>query len=204
MAVSPEEFEALKQRLDALERRLAEPKVEPRGGEEPPVKIEGEREPPPDVAARYAELGREMGDAKEAIISVIVGCYRYGGADRQFCWYSKSSKIPLEVPVVDCSDEAATGFASIFSSTQRLRLLEAMVGAAQSATQLRAKTGLGSGVLYHHLRELMHAGFVEQRGRGRYALTGEGMKGLITFLHVAADRSRAAAQRRREAEPGTE
>ena len=69
-------------------------------------------------------------------------------------------------------------------------------GWRKSASELRSKTGLGSGALYHHLRGLTHAGFAEKRGRGRYTLTAAGMKGTITFLHVAGERSRKPRRER--------
>jgi DNA-binding transcriptional ArsR family regulator len=195
MAISQEEFEALKQRLDSLERRLdAQRNRQPSDDFEWPVKGD-EGEPPEEGKAFFADLRNRLGDVEKGLVSIIGGVYRFAPG-KNIYWQSRLSNYPLELPLIDCSDEDAAQFASIFSSIQRLRLLEAMVGAAQSASELRSKTGLGSGALYHHLRGLTHAGFAEKRGRGRYTLTAAGMTGIITFLHVASERSRKPRSQR--------
>lgn len=194
MSVSEEQFQALSKRLAALERRLQPARDEAAPDEEFEWPVAGdEGEPPEEGNILFADLRRRMADDENGLISIIGGVYRFAPGKNLY-WQSRVSNHPLRPPLVECCDEDATQFASVFSSTQRLRLLEAMVGAVQVSSELRHKTGLGSGALYHHLRQLMHAGFVEQRGRGRYTLTAEGMKGIITFLHVASERSRKQAQ----------
>jgi DNA-binding transcriptional ArsR family regulator len=189
MPVSRDELQALKDRVDSLEGRLEnQRRREPSDDFEWPVTGD-EGEPPDEGKAFFADLRNRLGDVEKGLVSMIGGVYRFAPG-KNIYWQSRFSNHPLELPLIDCSDEDAAQFASIFSSIQRLRLLEAMVGAVQSASELRSKTGLGSGALYHHLRGLTHAGFVEKRGRGRYTLTAAGMKGIITFLHVAGERNR--------------
>ena len=205
MSVSYDEFQALKGRLEALERRLeaAAPHERPVEGNlryehfEWPVRGD-EEEPPEEGKVFFEDLRRRLGDAENGLVSIIGGVYRFVPG-KNIYWQSRFSNYPLKVPLIDCPEEEAAQFASIFSSVQRRRLMEGMVGAVQSAAELRAKTGLGSGSLYHHLRELIHAGFAEQGGRGRYTLTAAGMTAIITFLHVAGERSRKPRPQSQEA-----
>lgn len=198
MSVSRNKLRELEERVEALEQHLGtEHRAEPSDDFEWPVKGD-DAELPDEDKVFFDHLRKRMGDAEKGLISIIGGVYRFTPG-KNIYWQSRLSNHPLKLPLVDCSDKDATQFASVFSSAQRRRLLEAMVGAVRSAAELRGKTGLGSGALYHHLRALMHAGFAEQRGRGRYTLTTAGMKGIITFLHIAGERSRKPRPEQQEA-----
>ncbi len=195
MKVSPEEFKALRDRVEALERSLrAERATQEMSATDAPDDFEwpvkgDEGERPEEGKVFFADLRNRLGDVQQGLISIIGGVYRFAPGKNLY-WQSRFSNHPLKPPLVDCSEKDAAQFASIFSSVPRRRLMEAMVGAVRSSAELRARTSLGSGALYHHLRALMHAGLAEQRGRGRYTLTAEGMKGIVTFLHVAGERHR--------------
>jgi len=201
MGISKEEFEAVKQRVEALEQRLAKA-PEPAQAQDFEWPVGGdEGEPPEEGKVFFADLRNRLGDAQQGLISIIGGVYRFA-PDKNLYWQSRYANHPLKSPLIEYSNEVATQLASIFSSAQRLRLLEAMVGAVKSSAELRKRTGLGSGALYHHLRGLMHGGFVEQRGRGRYTLTASGMGAIVTFLHLAHQRGPKAPREREEAEAG--
>ncbi len=66
----------------------------------------------------------------------------------------------------------------------RIRILQALFDGAQGSTGLSDATGLKGGNLYHHLRELVHAGYVGDRGRD-YSLTNLGRQMLLTLSCIA-------------------
>jgi len=66
----------------------------------------------------------------------------------------------------------------------RVRILQALFGGVSTSSALSAETGLKGGNLYHHLRGLLHAGYVAQTGEG-YALTSFGRQMLITMAYAA-------------------
>ena len=53
--------------------------------------------------------------------------------------------------------------------------------------RLATQTGLTTGSLYHHLRELMRAGLIHQTGRNRYILTEQGVRVLLVLLALAVE-----------------
>lgn len=63
----------------------------------------------------------------------------------------------------------------------------------QTAAFLGQKTGLSTGSLYHHLRELIHAEAVVQEERNRYALTTAGRNAALLLFTLAA--AAAASQK---------
>lgn len=69
-------------------------------------------------------------------------------------------------------------------SPWRLRLVHALLRGPRSSQQLQEAVGLGSpGQLYHHLKELLAAGIIEQRTRSEYRLAA---RKIVPFLIVLA------------------
>jgi hypothetical protein len=65
----------------------------------------------------------------------------------------------------------------------RLRLLHRVLSGAGTAAELSDDDGLGTtGQLYHHLRQLVAAGWLRSSGRGRYAVPGERVVPLLVIL----------------------
>jgi hypothetical protein len=68
----------------------------------------------------------------------------------------------------------------------RLHLLHRILCGARTVAELGDDEGLGStGQLYHHLRQLVAAGWLEPRGRGRYAVPGSRVVPLLVVLAAA-------------------
>jgi Helix-turn-helix domain len=68
----------------------------------------------------------------------------------------------------------------------RLLLLRRVLGGASSVAELQAHEGLGtSGQLYHHLRQLVGAGWLRATARGHYAVPPERMVPLLAILSAA-------------------
>ncbi|HEY7488404.1 MAG TPA: winged helix-turn-helix domain-containing protein [Streptosporangiaceae bacterium] len=65
----------------------------------------------------------------------------------------------------------------------RLLLLREVVHGARTAAELSAHERLGTtGQLYHHLRQLVSAGWLRTTARGQYAVPGERVIPLLTML----------------------
>jgi DNA-binding transcriptional ArsR family regulator len=65
----------------------------------------------------------------------------------------------------------------------RMRLLRRVLAGAGTAAELADDAELGtSGQLYHHLRQLVSAGWLRSAGRGRYAVPAERVVPLLVIL----------------------
>lgn len=70
----------------------------------------------------------------------------------------------------------------------RVALLQEILRGRRTAHDLSADERFGtSGQLYHHLRQLVAAGWLRQLGRGRYAVPPERVVPLLTIM-MGADR----------------
>lgn len=86
------------------------------------------------------------------------------------------------------TNETAAALGYAVASPQKVALLRALlVQESESAAALGAQTGLTTGSLYHHLRELMRAGLIHQTGRNRYILTEQGVRVLLVLLALAVE-----------------
>ncbi len=68
-------------------------------------------------------------------------------------------------------DDEIVAFASAFTNPGRLKIMRAVARGSRTAAELAEETGLVGGQLYHHLKELVHGGFVLQEERGSYVLS---------------------------------
>jgi len=86
------------------------------------------------------------------------------------------------------TDEAAALLGYALSSPQKVGLLRALLGhPSESAADLGAAAHLSTGSLYHHLRDLMHAGLIAQESRNRYQITPRGQRVLLLLLALASE-----------------
>jgi DNA-binding transcriptional ArsR family regulator len=101
------------------------------------------------------------------------GAIAYGGAidlgkNRKLMWQA-------EKPFPALHDLDAANLIRIFSalaSEARLTLIRALVHGPKTSTQLQITLGVDSpGQLYHHLKELLAVGIVEQHERSEYSLS---------------------------------
>ena len=90
--------------------------------------------------------------------------------------------------IAKTTDEAAALLGYALSSPQKVALLRALLGhESESAASLGATANLSTGSLYHHLRDLMHAGLIGQAGRNQYQITPRGQRVLLILLALAAE-----------------
>ncbi|MCX4487212.1 helix-turn-helix domain-containing protein [Streptomyces anulatus] len=65
----------------------------------------------------------------------------------------------------------------------RLRLIQALAGGRTAVTELVELEGLGTtGQIYHHLRQLVSAGWLETTGRGRYQIPPSRLVPLLVVV----------------------
>jgi DNA-binding transcriptional ArsR family regulator len=72
-------------------------------------------------------------------------------------------------------------------SEARLGLLRALENGPRTTADLLAAVGLDRGQLYHHLRDLLLQGLVEQPERGRYAITRRGAQAFLLSCLLPGD-----------------
>lgn len=90
--------------------------------------------------------------------------------------------------IAKTTDEAAALLGYALSSPQKVSLLRALLRhESESAAALGATTHLSTGSLYHHLRDLMHAGLIAQAGRNQYGITPRGQRVLLLLLALASE-----------------
>jgi DNA-binding transcriptional ArsR family regulator len=81
---------------------------------------------------------------------------------------------------------AAASTLSALAHPVRLLLLREVLGGRHAAAELSEVEGLGtSGQLYHHLRQLVSAGWLRTNGRGQYIVPAERVVPLLVTLTAA-------------------
>lgn len=81
--------------------------------------------------------------------------------------------------------QSAAALAALAHPVRLLLLREILLG-TQTAAQLSEHPGLGtSGQLYHHLRQLVAAGWLRSSARGQYAVPAERIVPLLVTLAAA-------------------
>jgi Helix-turn-helix domain len=78
------------------------------------------------------------------------------------------------------------GTLSALGHPVRLQMLRRVLAGARTAADLGTDEGLGTtGQLYHHLRQLVGAGWLRSTGRGHYSVPGERVVPLLVILSGA-------------------
>ncbi|MFJ7327347.1 ArsR/SmtB family transcription factor [Streptomyces cyaneofuscatus] len=77
----------------------------------------------------------------------------------------------------------AAGALGALGHPVRLRLIQALAGGRTAVTELVELEGLGTtGQIYHHLRQLVSAGWLEATGRGRYRIPPSRLVPLLAVV----------------------
>jgi len=170
---SPEgRLEEVEQRLEALEARLA--KTRPAGA------------PPPDQDDRFWALSGLKDRTGERGAVVFAGALTtQDGAGYEWQHGMLADDLLGELAAA----EDATRFTDVLAALAqpvRLRLLLAVLNGRHTSAELGSIDGSGTtGQLYHHLRQLVAAGWLRSAGRGRYQIPPERVIPLLVALAAA-------------------
>jgi hypothetical protein len=142
-----------------------------------------EQSPPPlvDAGAFWAleELKRRVPEGPGAVL--YTGTVQLPGNERYDWQIGYGTEDLLE-------DDWSThsGTLAALAHPVRLRLLREILGGRHATAELGEIEGLGtSGQLYHHLRQLVSAGWLRVTGRGHYAVPPERVIPLLVTLAAA-------------------
>jgi hypothetical protein len=165
-------------RLDAVEQRLDQLERQARGaGADTPSAPRG-----PDLGQTFWVL-----DALKARLAPGAGAVVLAGVaplptGEQYAWqYGQATGGMLEASWPELSTTIAA-----LGHPVRLRLLQLILTGTRAAADLQSLAGLGTtGQLYHHLRQLMVAGWLIQTARGHYSVPGSRVIPLLVLLLAA-------------------
>lgn len=174
---SPKTKDALKQ-LQAEVRQL-QSLVAGRDGRPPEGDAPDEPPPPAPVTGKVKDA------IKDAAVSYTLQRPALGEGDAPFV----TGLVAVTwAQAARATDEAVALLGYALSSPQKVSLLRALLGRdGESAAALGATTQLSTGSLYHHLRDLMHAGLIRQAGRNQYQISARGQRVLLLLLALAVE-----------------
>lgn len=167
----------LAQRVDELEARVNRLEHQPQPSAEPSPLEAGTD---PDTFWILAGLKARLGARGAVTLAGIVPL----AAGEEYQWqFGRTSDDLLQA---DWSQFSAT-IASL-GHPVRLTLLKMVLAGTRSSAELQAAAELGTtGQFYHHLRQLIAAGWLTQTRRGQYAVPGDRIIALLATL-LAAER----------------
>jgi hypothetical protein len=133
--------------------------------------------PPADLLDRARAA---LGDTDVAVLFAVAG--REDGEP-----VGVAGEVSGRESLLAVSDEQFARLGYAFASPPKAALLRALVlGGPQSAARLGPQAGISTGSLYHHLRELVHAGVIYPAPRRRYALTPLGRAATLLLFALAS------------------
>ena len=167
--------EDLARRLDAVERRLA---VLERPEGAPAAAVPDGAEPSRTFWVLDGLRARLAAGDGAVVLAGLVPL----PTGEEFVWqYGRTTEDLLGASWLELSKAIAA-----LGHPVRLRLLQLILAGTRSAADLQSVEGLGtSGQLYHHLRQLIAAGWLAQTARGHYAVPGGRVIPLLVLLTAA-------------------
>jgi len=142
--------------------------------------LESQLGPPETVSSLIQILIKQLPDKPDAGMAFFGGIQKKGGKIKS----SYFSGHDIE-SLLKCSPKRIAKLLSPFSSEQRILILKTLIEGDRSSSELSQATGLEGGQLYHHLKELALAEYIEQKERRLYSLTEKGQMALLTVLAMA-------------------
>jgi DNA-binding transcriptional ArsR family regulator len=173
------ELDELAERVRALEERLAG-LPSPADPVEPAVSLPKPAIDPENAAEVFWALEGLAARGPDAVL--YAGSATPAGQGPVRWQITRSS---AELLAEDWAERAAT--ISALGHPVRLRILQLVVsGEATTAAELAAAEGLGStGQIYHHLRQLVAAGWLRATSRGHHDVPAERVVPLLAILSAA-------------------
>jgi len=162
------QFSKLASDVEKLKEKKEKPSLEPHQG------------PPEPSASLIRMLEQTLPDKPDTGMAFFGGIQRKSGkiSSSYFSGHDMES-------ILKCSPKRIANLLSPFSNGQRILILKTLIEADKSSSELSQMTGLEGGQLYHHLKELALAEYIEQKERGIYTLTEKGQMASLTVLAMA-------------------
>jgi hypothetical protein len=113
---------------------------------------------PREVADILGFMEQKLGDKPEAGIAFFGGIQRKDGRIKSSYFSGWDFK-----DILKCSPKRMAKLLSPFSNEQRIRILKMLLEGDKLSSELIQTTGLEGGQLYHHLKELALAEYIEQK-----------------------------------------
>jgi hypothetical protein len=172
-----EERAQLEERLARLEERVARLERPGTGAERHFVAA---REPGEDGDADPGEVFWALRGLKERVGDAVLFTGSVTLPDGQhYEWQQGHHSAAL---LADDWSQNADAISAL-AHPVRLLLLREILSGAHTTAELAADERLGTtGQLYHHLRQLVAAGWLRTTARGRYAVPGERVVPILTIL----------------------
>ena len=121
----------------------------------------------------------------DAVVQYVINRPASGSADAAI---KTGMVVVTDAQIAKVTDENAAILGYALSSPQKIALLRALLSQeSENAAALGKAANLSTGSLYHHLRDLMHAGLIAQAGRNQYQLTPRGQRVLLVLLALASE-----------------
>lgn len=125
------------------------------------------------------ELRRRLGDADGAVLFTGIVPLP-GGARAEWQW-----GVPTETVFAADWSEAVAPLGAL-AHRVRIALLREVLAGTTGAAELQERAALGTtGQLYHHVRQLVGAGWLRQTTRGHYTVPPERVVPLLVVLAAA-------------------
>jgi hypothetical protein len=174
--------EELAARLDAVERRLTMLE-HAEGGRPSSAPAETESGAQEETFWVLDGLRERLAAGEGAVLAGVVPL----PTGEQYAWqYGRTTQYLLAASWQELSKAIAA-----LGHPVRLRLLQLILTGTRSAADLQTVDGLGtSGQLYHHLRQLIAAGWLAQSARGHYAVPGSRVIPLLVLLTATENEKR--------------
>lgn len=140
-------------------------------GKEPPTRPDDG--PPEHVAELLEVIRRRITDPKvrESGCTLLFALIENREGKESYSMVGYASESDVGKMLV--TDIELVRFAAAFTSPWRLKIIRALARGSRTSREIAEQTGLVGGQLYHHLNELIRAGFVRQEARNCYSLTQE-------------------------------
>ncbi|WP_433305495.1 helix-turn-helix domain-containing protein [Actinoplanes sp. CA-030573] len=166
-----ERLAQIERRLDALEAASPEAEV---------PEAEGPEAPLPTAADFWALAGlRDRAGPPGAVL--FTGLVDLPSGEH----YEWQQGFPVE-GIVESDWTALSPALAALAHPTRLQILREVLRGAGAAAELQAVEGIEStGQLYHHVRQLIAAGWLRTTGRAHYAVPGERVIPLLVMMACA-------------------
>jgi hypothetical protein len=170
---------ALAERLAGLEDRV---RLLEQGPDRPPAAAPPPTGEPLGVRDRFWALEglKERLPAGDGAVLFCGVVPTPGGGWYEWQWGAGSGEL------LEAEWSQRSGALAALGHPVRLGLLRQVLAGAGTVAELQERAGLGtSGQLYHHLRQLVNAGWLQAAARGRYAVPPDRVVPLLVVLTAA-------------------